>query len=177
MRSNKGFAEMACGIACAVVVFAGAVMAAPPVTADGAEMAAVGAEMTAPGADMAEAGAARQEAEAAAADVLETDGTEAQEHDGVAAGEAADASNTGNAGQQNGFAAGEASGASGGAGAQDESAAGATATGTAVLLTAGIYTAVRKQWNEKKNEKPKEYVYFENHTKNGTLREEEKQAD
>ena len=62
-------------------------------------------------------------------------------------------------------------------GQQNGSGAGATATGTVILLGAGAYTAVRKQWNEKKNAKPKEYVYFENHTKNGTLRDEEKYID
>ena len=102
-RRNKGIG----GLLCAVIVSAGLCLAAPPVTAAGAE-----------------AGPA-----------------EAQEE---------------TAGQQNG------------------SGAGATATGTVILLGAGAYTAVRKQWNEKKNAKPKEYVYFENHTKNGTLRDEEK---
>ena len=127
MKNSKCFA----GMACAAVVFACALMAVPPVTAIGAEMAAAGAEMTAAGAEMTEADAARQETEAAAADAPDTDN----------------------------------------AGARDGSDAGATATGTAVLLTAGVYTAARKQWNEKKKEKqkPKEYVYFENHTKNGTL--------
>ena len=43
-------------------------------------------------------------------------------------------------------------------------------------MGAGIYTVARKQWIEKKN-KQKEYVYFENHTKNGTLRDEERYLD
>lgn len=54
--------------------------------------------------------------------------------------------------------------------------AGTVAAGTAVLMGAGLYTAARKQWNEKKNSK-REYVYFENHTKNKTLRDEEKYVD
>ena len=53
---------------------------------------------------------------------------------------------------------------------------GTVAAGTAVLMGAGLYTAARKQWNEKKNSK-REYVYFENHTKNKTLRDEEKYVD
>lgn len=53
------------------------------------------------------------------------------------------------------------------------------ATGTAVLMGAGVYTVARKRWSDRKKsqERPQEYIYFENHTKTGTLRDEEKFID
>ncbi len=51
-----------------------------------------------------------------------------------------------------------------------------TAGGTAVLIGAGAYTYVRKKWKEGRNTR-EEYVYYENHTRNGTLREEEKNTE
>ncbi len=51
---------------------------------------------------------------------------------------------------------------------------GAAAAGTAILVGAGAYTAVRKKWTEQKEEsKPKEYIRYENHTREGTLTPEE----
>lgn len=54
-------------------------------------------------------------------------------------------------------------------------------TGTAVLVGAGAYTFMRGKWQEKKREEEtgekKPYVYFENHTRNGTLTEEERTKD
>ena len=50
---------------------------------------------------------------------------------------------------------------------------GAAVTGTAVLVGAGAYTFVRKKWNEEK-EKPREFVHYENHTREGTLTPEER---
>lgn len=51
-------------------------------------------------------------------------------------------------------------------------------TGTAVLVGAGAYTMLRGKWQEKKREtKDTAYIPFENHTKNGTLTEEEKARD
>lgn len=52
-----------------------------------------------------------------------------------------------------------------------------TAAGTAILLGAGAYTGMRMKWKEKKKQQQEkqEYVYFENHTRNGTLRREERE--
>ncbi len=52
-----------------------------------------------------------------------------------------------------------------------------TAAGTAILLGAGAYTGMRIKWKEKKKQQQEkqEYVYFENHTRNGTLRREERE--
>ncbi len=45
--------------------------------------------------------------------------------------------------------------------------------GTAVLIGAGAYTFVRKKVSEEK-EKPREFVHYENHTREGTLTPEER---
>lgn len=49
-------------------------------------------------------------------------------------------------------------------------------TGTAVLVGAGAYTFMRGKWQAKKREQVSErgYVHFENHTRNGTETQEEK---
>ncbi len=41
--------------------------------------------------------------------------------------------------------------------------------GTAVLIGAGAFTYVRKKVSEERKKKPQEFVYYENHTRNGTL--------
>ncbi len=42
-----------------------------------------------------------------------------------------------------------------------------------MLVGAGAYTFVRRKWNEEK-EKPREFVHYENHTREGTLTPEER---
>lgn len=149
-RRNKGLG----GLLCAVIVSAGLCLAAPPVTAAGAEAGPAETAFS----------AARQEMRLAAGTaILQTETMETVTEQTLTGKSGADEI--------------PASEAQEGTGQQNGSGAGATATGTVILLGAGAYTAVRKQWNEKKDAKPKEYVYFENHTKNGTLRDEEKYID
>ena len=127
-RRNKGLG----GLLCAVIVSAGLCAAAPPVTAAGAEARRAEAAFS----------AARQEMRLAAGTaILQTETMETVAEQTPAGESGADeipvVETQEDSGQQNG------------------SGAGATAAGTAVLLGAGAYTAVRKQWNEKKDAKPK----------------------
>ena len=52
-----------------------------------------------------------------------------------------------------------------------------TAAGSALLIGAGAYSFVRRQWQEEREQQSaasEPYTYFENHTRNGTLRPEER---
>ncbi len=39
--------------------------------------------------------------------------------------------------------------------------------GAAVLIGAGAFTSVRKRWGERQRERPEEFVYYHNHTRDG----------
>ncbi len=146
-KRNKCFAGLLCG----AVIAAGLTVSAPPVTAAGAE-----------------AGAQQVEAEAGEITGLQQTKLTAEAIYRLAKwGHAGITEDVGTA----------AEGAPDSSEQENASGAGSAAAGTAILLGAGTYTAVRKQWNEKnekKSSKTKEYVYFENHTKKRTLLDGEK---
>ncbi len=57
----------------------------------------------------------------------------------------------------------------------DRSSTSDAVVGTAVLVGAGAFTYTRSKWKEnREKQENQEYVYFENHTKNGTLKDEER---